>query len=70
MITKSKLKHIIADTESYHVERTASTKDMDKFCMAICAFSNDLSGSRKNSYLILGVHNNGKLSGLSQSVYC
>ena len=64
MITKNKLKHIIADTESYHIERTSSAKDMDKFCMAICAFSNDLSGSKKNGYLILGVHNNGKLSGL------
>jgi ATP-dependent DNA helicase RecG len=37
---------------------------MDKFCQAICAFSNDISGSGKNGYLIIGVHDNGKLSGL------
>jgi ATP-dependent DNA helicase RecG len=37
---------------------------MDKFCQAICAFSNDVSGSEKNGYLIIGAHDNGKLSGL------
>jgi len=37
---------------------------MDKFCQAICAFSNDVSGSRNAGYLILGVYDNGKLSGL------
>ena len=64
MITKNKLKHILVDTESYHVERTASISNMDKFCMAICAFSNDLPASGKNGYLILGVHDNGEISGL------
>ena len=64
MITKNKLKHILSDSESYHIERTASTSDMDKFCMAICAFSNDLSGSGKNGYLILGAYDNGKLTGV------
>jgi ATP-dependent DNA helicase RecG len=37
---------------------------MDKFCQAICAFSNDLPGSGKNGYLMLGVRDNGKLSGM------
>ena len=55
---------ILSDTESYHIERTASTNNADKFCQAICAFSNDLPGSRENGYLILGVLDNGKLSGL------
>ncbi|MDR1937906.1 MAG: putative DNA binding domain-containing protein [Tannerellaceae bacterium] len=64
MISKIELENILADTESYHAERTASTSDMDKFCQAICAFSNDLSGSAKNGYLILGAYNNGELSGL------
>jgi ATP-dependent DNA helicase RecG len=58
---------LLADTESYHVERTTATDDMDKFCQAICAFSNDISGSGKNGYLILGVHDNGELSGLKVS---
>jgi len=64
MITKQELKHILTDTESYHVERTISKTDMDKFCQAICAFSNELPGSGKNGYLIIGAHDNGKLSGL------
>jgi len=64
MITKPKLQKLFSDTESYHVERTKSTTDMDKFCQAICAFSNDLPGSGKVGYLILGVDDKGKLSGL------
>ena len=65
MLTKNELILLLANTESYQVEHTASTTDMDKFCQAICAFSNDISGSGKNGYLILGAHNNGKLSGLN-----
>ena len=37
---------------------------MDKFCEAICAFSNDLPNSRKNGYLILGAYDYGTISGL------
>lgn len=37
---------------------------MDKFCEAICAFANDLPDSRQNGYLLLGVADDGKLSGL------
>jgi ATP-dependent DNA helicase RecG len=37
---------------------------MDKFCQAICAFSNDLSGDGKNGYLMIGTYDNGELSGL------
>jgi ATP-dependent DNA helicase RecG len=56
LITREKLKRILTDTESYHIERN----DMRKFCQAICVFSNDVSGSRKNGYLIIGAN----LSGL------
>ena len=55
---------MLSDTESYNIERTESTGNMDKFCQAICAFSNDMSGSGKNGYLIIGVKDNGELSGL------
>ena len=51
-------------TETSRIERTVSTGDMDKFQEAICAFSNDMSNSRQNGYLIIGAHDNGKLSGL------
>ncbi|MDR1417142.1 MAG: ATP-binding protein, partial [Prevotellaceae bacterium] len=64
MITKDELKHILTDAESYCVERTLSTDNADKFCQAICAFSNDLPESGKNGYLIIGAHDNGQLSGL------
>ncbi len=64
MITKAELQELLTSTETYRVERTISTSNMDKFCEAICAFSNDMPNSRKNGYLIIGAHNNGSLSGL------
>lgn len=64
MFTHTQLTHLLFTLESAHVERTISTDNMDKFCQVICAFSNDISGSGKNGYLIIGAHDNGKLSGL------
>ena len=64
MITQKQLKQILDNPESYRVEITASTNNMDKFCQAICAFSNDMPGDGKAGYLILGAHDNGNLSGL------
>jgi len=64
MITKKELLQMLSDTESYNIERTESTSNMDKFCQAICAFSNDMSGNGKNGYLIIGAKDNGELSGL------
>lgn len=58
------LKEMLLGTETSRIERTVSTGDMDKFQEAICAFSNDMSGSGKNGYLIIGAHDNGALSGL------
>ena len=54
MITKDEIQELLHSTETYRVERTTSTGDMDKFQEAICAFANDLPNSRKNGYLILG----------------
>ena len=64
MITKDEIQALLHSTETYRVERTVSTGDMDKFQEAICAFANDLPNSRKNGYLIIGAHDNGELSGL------
>lgn len=49
MITKKELLQMLSNTE-----RTESTANTDKFCQAICSFSNDIdiSGSAKNVYLI------------------
>ena len=55
---------MLQSTETYRVEKTISTTNMDKFCEAICAFANDLPDSRKKGYLFIGVNDDGTLSGL------
>lgn len=64
MVTKEEISKLLHCTETYRIERTTSTGDMDKFQEAICAFSNDLPNSRKKGYLILGAHDDGSLSGI------
>lgn len=63
-MTKEELFEIISSDESYRIELTTSTTDMAKFQEAICAFANDMPGSRKKGYLLIGVNDDGKLSGL------
>jgi len=46
MISKEEIQALLHSTENFRVERTVSTTNMDKFCEAICAFSNDLPDSR------------------------
>ena len=64
MIAKEDILELLNSTESYRVERTVSTGNMDKFCEAICAFSNDMPGSRKNGYLIIGAKDDGSIAGM------
>ena len=52
MITKNEVLELLSSTETYRIERTVSTTNMDKFCEAICAFANDLPNSRKKGYSI------------------
>lgn len=63
-MTTEEVKSIIQSNESYRIELTISTTDKDKFQEAICAFANDMPGSRKKGYLLIGVKDNGELSGL------
>lgn len=63
-MTEKELREIIAIDENYRIELTTSTGDMDKFQEAICAFANDMPGSRKKGYLLIGVKNNGQIDGL------
>ena len=63
-MTIEELYELIKSDESYRIERTISTGNMDKFQEAICAFANDLPGSRKKGYLLIGVHDDGSISGL------
>lgn len=64
MLTEDQLRVLMRDLESDRVERTVSTKKYDKFAEAICAFANDLPGSRSPGYLLVGVQDNGEPSGL------
>lgn len=63
-LTKGKVKKLLTDLESEQIERTTSKSDTEKFAQAVCAFSNDLSNSSRNGYLLIGVNDNGTLSGL------
>ncbi len=63
-MTVEELNEILAIDESYRIERTVSTGNMDKFQEAICAFANDLPGKRHKGYLLIGVNDDGKVSGL------
>lgn len=51
---------LLADLESFRVERTESLTDTSKFCKAICAFANDMPGSRSPGYLFVGVDKQGQ----------
>ena len=65
MIAKEEVLDLLKSTESYRVERTTSTGNMDKFCEAICAFANDMPASRKNGYLIIGAYDDGSIAGMN-----
>jgi hypothetical protein len=52
MLSTEKLLELLQDLESDRIEKTISTTDTNKFCEAICAFSNDFPNSKKNGYLI------------------
>ncbi len=61
-MTKEELYELLQSDESYRIERTISTGNMDKFQEAICAFSNDLPGFGKKGYLFIGVLDDGTIS--------
>lgn len=63
MLSRDELLELLRDVESSRVERTVSTNNMDKFCEAVCAFANDMPGSKRNGYLLVGVHDDGSLCG-------
>jgi ATP-dependent DNA helicase RecG len=67
MIDAETLKHLLTDMESDRVERTSSFTKEDKMSEAICAFANDLPNNKLPGYLIVGVHDNGALAGISVS---
>jgi ATP-dependent DNA helicase RecG len=65
MITESELLALLADLESLRVERTISISETAEFSQAVCAFANDMPGSRLPGYLLIGADDRtGKPSGL------
>ena len=67
MVNEAQLNELLSNLESDRVERTISVSDTDKFSQAICAFANDLPNHRQPGYLLLGVKDDGSLSGLQVS---
>jgi ATP-dependent DNA helicase RecG len=68
MIDEANARTLLSDLESSRVERTISTTDIDKFCKAICAFSNDLPSAQMPGYLIVGADDKtGRPNGLQVS---
>jgi ATP-dependent DNA helicase RecG len=49
----TELARLLSDIESDRVELTSSTKDKDKFCEAICAYSNDMPNHGAPGYLFI-----------------
>ncbi len=62
-LTEEELRHLMTDLELENVERTRAFEKADKMGQAICAFANDISNRGTPGYLLLGVENDGKISG-------
>ncbi len=60
---RAELEKLLRDVESDRTERTISLDKIDKFCEAICAFSNDLPQNRLPGYLFIGAKPDGTASG-------
>lgn len=67
MLTTDESRALIRDHESDRVELTVSKSNTDKFGQAICAFANDFPAHRRPGYLIVGIGDDGRPSGLAVS---
>ena len=65
MLTTDQLRALIAARESDGVELTVSTANTDKFGEAVCAFANDFPNHGQPGHLIVGVRDDGTVSGLT-----
>jgi ATP-dependent DNA helicase RecG len=63
MISEEKVIKLLADMESDLIERTISIRE-NKLGPAVCALSNDFPNHKKPGYILLGVHDDGKLAGM------
>lgn len=62
-MTVDELRTIIAGGESERIEMTRAFDKADKIGQAVCAFANDFSDSGEAGILLLGVENDGSISG-------
>ncbi len=62
-MTVAELYELIAKGETERVEMTRAFDKADKIGQAICAFANDFADSGEAGILLLGVENNGEISG-------
>jgi len=58
------LESLLRDPESPSSERKQSFSDADRVCQAICAYSNDMTGSKQPGYIFIGAKDDGSPSGL------
>jgi ATP-dependent DNA helicase RecG len=65
-ISEEKVNELLSDMESDWIERTVSIKE-DKLGPAVCALSNDFPNHKHSGYILLGVHDNGQLAGMTWS---
>ena len=65
MVTENDLIKLMLDSESDRVERTISINNTDKFSQAICAFANDMPNHKQSGFLLIGVNDEGHVSGLT-----
>ena len=63
MLQWEEVTKIVKDIYNNNTERIQNLDNIDKICQSICAFSNDITGSFKNGYIIIGAKENGKLQG-------
>lgn len=59
------LELLLRDLESPSSERKQSFSDADRICQAICAYSNDMTGSRQPGYIFIGARDDGSPSGFA-----
>lgn len=64
LLNSKELFNLMDDLESDRVERTVTVSNTDKWCETICAFANDFPNHRQPGYLLVGVDDRGKPSGI------
>lgn len=63
-INDDELLRLVKDNEAVNVEKTTTTTDVKKFGKTICAFANNIQGSNKPGYLLIGVEDDGGIVGV------